>query len=240
MKRWKYLLIYLSGWAFRIFGTLMFSTCRVSVFGREIEERYFEQNPGKSLLYAGWHSRVIFGVYFYRNTPFVGMASTSDDGEIAAQGAKRFGWKVVRGSSTRRGGQALREMVAMINKGYRGGLVVDAPKGPAHVSKLGIIYLARLSGNPLLPTSWSADRYWRLGSWDRTIIPKPFSRVVFLFSDYLIQVPSDAGREECEKHRQELDSVLNTLMYQTDHYFATPGITDPHQIEVPDPVPVPF
>jgi lysophospholipid acyltransferase (LPLAT)-like uncharacterized protein len=231
MKRWKYLLIYLSGW----FGTLMFSTCRVSVFGREIEERYFEQNPGKSLLYAGWHSRVIFGVYFYRNTPFVGMASTSDDGEIAAQGAKRFGWKVVRGSSTRRGGQALREMVAMINKGYRGGLVVDAPKGPAHVSKLGIIYLARL-----LPTSWSANRYWRLGSWDRTIIPKPFSRVVFLFSDYLIQVPSDAGREECEKHRQELDSVLNTLMYQTDHYFANPGITDPRQIEVPDPVPIPF
>jgi lysophospholipid acyltransferase (LPLAT)-like uncharacterized protein len=131
-------------------------------------------------------------------------------------------------------------MVAMINKGYRGGLVVDAPKGPAHVSKLGIIYLARLSGIPLLPIMWSADRYWRLGSWDRTIIPKPFSRIVFLFYDYLIQVPSDADREECEKHRQELDRVLNKLMYQTDHYFATPGITDPRQIEVPDPVPVPF
>ncbi|MGD8521486.1 MAG: lysophospholipid acyltransferase family protein [Desulfobacterales bacterium] len=240
MKRWKYLLIYLSGWAFRIFGTLMFSTCRVSMFGSEIEESYFEQNPGKSLLYAGWHSRVIFGVYYYRNIPFVGMASTSDDGEIAAQGAKRFGWRVVRGSSSRRGGQALREMVSLINKGYRGGLVVDAPRGPAHVSKLGIIYLARLAGIPLLAAMWSADRYWRLGSWDRTIIPKPFSRIVVLFSDYLIQVPSDAGREECEKHRQELDDVLNKMMYQTDNFFTTPGITDPRQIKVPDPVPIPF
>ena len=158
MKRWKYLLIYLSGWALRIFGTILFSTCRVGVFGREIEERYLEQHPGKSLLCPGWHSRVIFGVYFFRNASFVGMASTSDDGEIAAQGAKRFGWKVVRGSSTRRGGQALREMTALINKGYWGGLVVDAPTGPAHVSKLGIIYLARISGVPLLPMMWSADR----------------------------------------------------------------------------------
>lgn len=240
MKRWKYSLIYLFGWAFRIFGTLLLSTCRVSVFGREIEERYLTQHPGKSLLCPTWHSRVIFGVYFYRKMRMVGMASTSDDGEIAAQGAKRFGWKVVRGSSTRRGGQALREMAALINKGYWGGLVVDAPRGPAHVSKLGIIYLARISGIPLLPMMWSADRYWRLGSWDRTIIPKPFSRIVFLYSDDLIQVPADADRAECEKYRQELDDVLNKMMFQTDNFFNTPGISDPREIEVPDPIPVPF
>ena len=240
MKLWKYLLICMLGWALRIFGTILLSTCRVHIFGREIEKKYFEEYPDQSLIYASWHRGVIYSVFFYRNRPFVGMASTSDDGEIAAQGAKRFGWKVVRGSSTRRGSQALREMISMTKKGYRAGIVVDAPRGPAHVSKPGVIILAKMSGLPLLTGIWSADRYWRVGSWDQTIIPKPFSRIVALYSDALITVPPDANREECENYRQQLDQQLNKMMYQTDHFFTTPGITDPRQIEVPDPVPVPF
>ncbi|MBW2412203.1 MAG: lysophospholipid acyltransferase family protein [Deltaproteobacteria bacterium] len=240
MKPWKFLLIYVLSWLFRIFGTIILSTCHVRVFGREIEKKYFEDNPGKSLLYASWHRGVIYSVFFYRNARFVGMASTSDDGEIAAQGARRFGWKIVRGSSTRRGSQALREMISMTQKGYRAGLVVDAPRGPAHLSKPGVIVLAKMSGIPLLTGIWSADRYWRVNSWDRTIIPKPFARIVGLYSESLIKVPPDASREECEQYRQQLDNTLNKLMYQTDHFFTTPGITDPRQIKVPDPVPRPF
>ena len=240
MKPWKFLLIYVLSWAFRIFGTIILSTCHVRVFGREIEKKYFKDNPGKSLLYASWHRGVMFGVFLYRNTRFVGMASTSDDGEIAAQGAKRFGWKIVRGSSTRRGSQALREMISLTKKGYRAGLVVDAPRGPAHISKPGVVVLAKKSGIPLLTGIWSADRYWRVNSWDRTIIPKPFARIAVLYADSLIKVPPDASREECEEYRQHLDNTLNKLMYQTDHFFTTPGVTDPRQIEVPDPVPRPF
>jgi lysophospholipid acyltransferase (LPLAT)-like uncharacterized protein len=240
MKLWKYLLICVLGWALRIFGTILLSTCRVYIFGKEIEKKYFEENPDQSLIYASWHRGVIYSVFYYRNQPFVGMASTSDDGEIAAQGAKRFGWKVVRGSSTRRGSQALREMISLTKKGYRAGIVVDAPKGPAHVSKPGVIILAKMSGLPLLSGIWSADRYWRVGSWDRTIIPKPFSRIVALYSDALIRVPENASREECEQFRQQLDQQLNKMMYQTDHFFNSPGITDPRDIEVPQPVPVPF
>ncbi len=240
MKPWKFLLIYVLSWAFRIFGTIILSTCHVRVFGREIDKKYFEDNPGKSLLYASWHRGVVYGVFLYRNTRVVGMASTSDDGEIAAQGAKRFGWKIVRGSSTRRGGQALREMISLTKKGYSAGHVVDAPRGPAHISKPGVVVLAKKSGIPLLTGIWSADRYWRVNSWDRTIIPKPFARIALLYSESLIKVPPDASREECEEYRQHLDNTLNKLMYQTDHFFTTPGVTDPRQIEVPDPVPRPF
>ncbi len=240
MRPWKFLMIYMLSWAFRILGTIIFSTCHVKVFGREIEKEYFEKHPDQKLVYCTWHRGVIYGVFFYRNTRFVGMASTSDDGEIAAQGARRFGWKVVRGSSTRRGSQALREMISLTKKGYRAGLVVDAPRGPAYVSKPGVIVLAKMSELPLLSCMWSADRCWRVNSWDRTIIPKPFSRIVFLYSNELIKVPPDASREECEQYRQQLDDSLNKMMYQTDHFFTTPGITDPRQIEVPDPVPVPF
>jgi lysophospholipid acyltransferase (LPLAT)-like uncharacterized protein len=233
MKFWKFMLSYLLGWFYRVFGTLLISTCRVRIFGREIEDTYFRDNPGKSLLYATWHRGLVFIVHFYRKSKFVVMASTSEDGEIAAQGAKRFGWKVVRGSSTRRGGQALREMVTLVEGGYHGGLVVDAPRGPPHISKSGIIFLARISGIPLLPVMWSAERYWRLGSWDRTIIPKPFSRIVLLYPDSLIAVPPNAGRKECEQCRQKLDDILNEMMFQTDHFFTTPGVSDPREIEAP-------
>ncbi len=238
MKSWRFALSYLFGWLFFIFGSLLFLTCRLKVFGKEIEDLYFKENYGKSLLYATWHRGLVFIVNFYRKSKFVVMASNSEDGEMAAQSAKRFGWKIVRGSSTRRGGQALREMLKFVKDGYYGGLVVDAPKGPAHRSKLGIIFLAQISGIPLLPVMWSANRYWRLGSWDRTIIPKPFSRIVLLYPESLIQVPSSASREDCEHYRRKLDDVLNKMMFQTDNFFTTPGISDPRQIKVPDLVSV--
>ena len=97
--------------------------------------------------------------------------------------------------------------------------MVDAPRGPAHVSKIGIIIASRMAGVPIVPMMWSADRYWRLKSWDRTIIPKPFSRIVFLYGNNLIEVPGKASREECETYRQQLDDTLNSLMEQTDNFF---------------------
>jgi len=191
---------------------------------------------------------LFFVVYWYRNQNAVSIASASEDGELAAQAAKRFGWVTARGSSSRGGRQAFREMEGYINKGYKGGLVADAPRGPRFVSKPGIIYLAKRTGVPIIPAIWSADRYWKLKSWDRTIIPKPFAlkswdrtiipkpfaRIVALFDDESIHVPSDASREACEEYRRLLDSRLNHIMYQADHFFKNPSITDPRQIEVPD------
>jgi hypothetical protein len=78
-----------------------------------------------------------------------------------------------------------------------------------------------------------------LQSWDRTIIPKAFTRIVALYADSYLLVPGDATRQECEKYRRQLDHMLNQIMYQTDHFFKTPGVTDPRQIEVPEPIPLP-
>ena len=96
---------------------------------------------------------------------------------------------------------------------------MDAPRGPAHVSKIGIVIASRMAGVPIVPVMWSADRFWRLNSWDRTIIPKPFSRIVFMYGGELIQVPRKASREECEAYRQMLDDTLNRLMERADRYF---------------------
>jgi len=239
MKLWKRAAFWAFGWTSKTVASLWLSTCRITEFGRGIEQEYLTQNPDKGLLYASWHRGLFFVIYWYRNQNVVSIASASEDGELAAQAAKRFGWITARGSSSRGGRQAYRAMEDLVNKGHKGGLVADAPRGPRFVSKLGIIYLAKRTGIPIIPVIWSADRFWQFNSWDRTIIPKPFARIVALFADDYIRVPADASREECESYRIQLDDVLNRIMYQTDHFFGDSGATDPRQIEVPEPVPMP-
>jgi lysophospholipid acyltransferase (LPLAT)-like uncharacterized protein len=239
MKRWKRALFWAFGWTAKAVASLWLGTCRITEFGREIEENYIRRNPGKGVLYASWHRGLFFVIYWYRDQQVVSIASASEDGELAAQAARRFGWITARGSSSRGGRQAYRQMEDLIQLGHRGGLVADAPRGPRFVSKLGIIYLAKRTGIPIIPVIWSANRYWRLNSWDRTIIPKPFARIVALFGDQSIRVPEDASRETCEKYREQLDAALNYIMYQADHFFEAPGTDDPRQIDVPDPIPLP-
>lgn len=238
MTTWNYVLCWLFGWAGKIAATLLFLTCRVEVFGREIETDYLSAHKNKGLLYASWHRGLIYFVYFYRYLKFVVMASASKDGELAAQATRRFGWIPVRGSSTQRGSEALQEMHALLGKGHRGGLVVDAPTGPPCISKIGIIVLAKRTGLPIVPVMWNADQSWRISSWDRSIIPKPFSKIVFLYGDRLLYIPEDASREECEAYRTELDERLRHLMYQTDHFFDRTEIADPRKIAVPVPAPL--
>jgi lysophospholipid acyltransferase (LPLAT)-like uncharacterized protein len=232
----RYAIAYAFGWFSKVISTLLFSTCRIKVFGQEIESKYLEENQGRGLLYASWHRGLFFFIYLYRNLKFVVMASASKDGELAAQATKRHGWVVVRGSSSYRGSQALREMLPLFKKGHRGGLVVDAPQGPPYISKIGIVALARRTRLPIIPVMWSADRCWRLKSWDRTIIPKPFSRIVVLYADDFITVPADATKEECEGFRQKLDATLNRMMYQTDSFLKSNQFGDPRQIKVPEPL----
>ena len=237
MKIFNHFVFYAFGWAAKALASLLFMTCQVSVFGREIEEQYLIKHPGKGLLYASWHRGIFYFVYFYRNLKFVVMASASKDGELAAQAAKRFGWIPVRGSSSRRGSKALLEMQELFENGHSGGIVVDAPTGPTYISKIGIIVLAKRTGLPLVPVIWNVDRCWRLKSWDRSIIPKPFSKIIFIYGDRFLRVPFDASREECENYRKELDDVLHGMMYQADHFFNFPEINDPRMIKVPVPIP---
>jgi len=239
MKLWKRAAFYGFGWAAKVIASMWLGTCRITEFGREIEDRCSEEHPGRGSLYASWHRGLFYVIYWFRNQNVVSIASASEDGELAAQAARRFGWITARGSSSRGGRQAFREMEALVRRGYKGGLVADAPQGPRFVSKLGIIYLAKRTGLPIIPVIWSADRCWTLKSWDRTIIPKPFARIVALFADTPILVPKDASRETCKRYQLQLDQQLNRIMYQTDHFFKTPGITDPRNIDVPHPVPLP-
>ncbi|MFZ4438664.1 MAG: lysophospholipid acyltransferase family protein [Syntrophales bacterium] len=219
---------------------LLFFTCKKQIFGQDVWDDQMRKNGCKALG-AGWHRGIIYIIFHFRNIGGAIMTSRSTDGELGAQLIKRFGYTSPRGSNTTGGREALDEFVSSVNSGKPGGLAVDAPKGPPYVSKHGIIAAASRTGAVICPFSWYAEPNIRIGSWDRTMIPKPFCRLVAVFDREPILVPLDAGYERQEELRQELDNRLNRLTYQTDHWFALCGqYSDPRDIPVPEPVPLPY
>src|SRR5690242_20619975 len=136
------------------------------------------------------------------------MVSASRDGDIIAATIERFGLRAVRGSSGRGGGDALCAMrEALRDAPVSAGIIVDGPKGPALVAKAGAIVLARDSGLPVVPGTWWCRPIVRARSWDGTIVPMPFSRIVFAFEPAL-HVPADADDAQLERLREELTRRL--------------------------------
>ena len=180
--------------AFWLLAQAWFRTFRVTYIGREQEDQFLRR--GEPVALVSWHQGLLYFPYHFRNRNGVAMVSHSKDGEVIAQILKRFGLQSARGSSSRGGRRALDTMVAMV-KASRccAGLVADGPKGPFGVAKMGIIVLGKETGLPLIPVMWWAERKIMLRNWDRTIVPMPFTRLVFLY-DAPVWVPSEATAGE--------------------------------------------
>ncbi len=138
---------------------------------------------GVPILFALWHGRMFLSIQAHRREGIVTMASQSRDGEIIAGWLERNGYVVVRGSTTRGGSQALREIVRHVRSGRNAALTVDGPKGPARVVAPGVVQLARLTGAWILPITSSSSRPRFLRSWDRYLLPGPFSRNVVAYGE---------------------------------------------------------
>ncbi len=187
---------------------LVFSYRLVGVEGLESEKDAVKKSGGKGI-YCSWHQRLVYHPYFLSKRGITVMVSQSRDGEFAARFINAFGLGDVRGSSTRGGMGALIKLTQKLRKREAsGGMVVDGPLGPARVAKMGAVMLAKKSKAPLIPITWGADKCWVLNSWDRFIIPKPFSKIVYSLGEPL-WVPEDADEEELEKCRKLLEDRLN-------------------------------
>jgi len=138
---------------------------------------------GVPILFTLWHGQMLLSIQAHRHEGIVTMASRSKDGEIIALWLERNGYAVVRGSTTRGGGQALREMVRHVRSGRHAALTVDGPTGPARVVQPGIVQLARLTGGWILPITSSSAKPRFLASWDRYLLPLPFSRNVVAYGE---------------------------------------------------------
>jgi len=193
-----------------------FKTLRVTYVNGPWEKEQRKKGP---MFYAIWHRGVLYAIYFWRFRRGWLLASASKDGEWAAGLIKRAGNIPIRGSSSRGGRQAIVQMVDALKGGMSGGLIPDAPKGPARVSKPGALVVAQRSGVPVIPTAFAAERAWRLKSWDRTIIPKPFSRFVVKFGEPFSVDPGLEG-EAFDKRLAEFDAAMNRLTDDVDTYFG--------------------
>lgn len=203
------LLIRLADYAFYVLIFLIGKTIRFEKIGWEHYEASKEN--GKTPILAFWHNRIFTATYYFRNRGIVVMSSYSFDGEYVARFIQRFGFGVVRGSSTRGGIGALIEMIKLMRKNFPMGFSVDGPKGPKYVVKSGACLLAKKTGNPIVPFNIEVEKYWEVKNWDRLQIPKPFTRARVQIAEP-IYVPHDASDEDIEKSRAHLQIILDELV----------------------------
>lgn len=178
----------------------------------EIRER-----KGK-VLYALWHGRMLMLVYTHRRQKNQVLSSRHRDGEIIARILKNLGFGTVRGSTTHGGYEAILQMANKVKEGYDIAITPDGPKGPAFQIQPGAVVIAQKSGVPIIPITNSAQRKWILKSWDRFIIPKPFSKAV-IFIGKPIYVPAELSPEDMDLKSRELEESLNLLTEKADSYF---------------------
>jgi lysophospholipid acyltransferase (LPLAT)-like uncharacterized protein len=216
---WKFRLLLAAGpRLFYLLAHAIYRTCRITVIGKENEDQFLRQ--GKPTLFVSWHQGLLYYAYHFRNRDGLVMVSRSKDGEIIARLLKLFGFQSARGSSSRGGKEALEVMIETINRTRcSGGITADAPRGPFGVAKFGIIKLAKETGLPLIPVMWWADRKIMFNSWDKTLLPMPFSRIIF-FYDPPVLVPPEASRERMEEIRAELTDRLNEMHRRVQEYFV--------------------
>ena len=174
-----------------------------------LEHLQFEGN-GKRPIMAFWHGRVLTATYYFRRRGIVVMISENFDGEWIARIIEQFGFRTSRGSTTRGGQRALLRLKREMDRGLPSGFAVDGPRGPARQAQPGAIWLAKLTGNPVVPFHMEASRYWTLKSWDRTQIPKPFATVA-LAVGAPIEVPHEADETVLEAKRVEVEQSLLEL-----------------------------
>ncbi|MGH9948724.1 MAG: lysophospholipid acyltransferase family protein [Pyrinomonadaceae bacterium] len=198
-----------SGMAFYLVTRIIGATMRFETIGGEFSEQVRE--AGKLPIYTFWHDRIVSSTYYFRDKDIIVLSSQSYDSEFTARCIQRFGFGIVKGSSSRGAVAGLVGLIRMMKKGFPSAFTVDGPKGPRYEAKAGPLMLAKKTGNPVLPFVIECRRFWRLGSWDKLQIPKPFTPAAVIFAEP-IYVDAKADGDEIETKRLELQKALDELV----------------------------
>jgi len=177
---------------------------------RSLGENVFpDRGVNEHYLFAFWHENILVPCHAFARKDTLVLISQHADGEMIAQVCKHMGWGTVRGSSTRGGIKAMREMMRATSD-FHIAVMPDGPRGPRRHVELGLIYLAAKSGKPIVLLGVGHDRPWRLQTWDRFVVPRPFSKAIVLASEP-IHIPADASKAELETYRQQVETALSDL-----------------------------
>jgi lysophospholipid acyltransferase (LPLAT)-like uncharacterized protein len=189
---------------------LIGALCRTLTWKVEGAEHYDRViAAGQQPIMAFWHGRILPATYYFRNRNIVVITSQNFDGEWIARIIQRFGYGTARGSTSRGGARALVQMRRDLAAGRPVAFTVDGPRGPARVAQPGAAFLAGATGQPILPFHIEASCDWTMGSWDRTSVPKPFSRLAVVIGEPMYVAGTDDA--VVESARTELGRALESL-----------------------------
>ena len=178
---------------------------------RDMLEKY---NNAKTL-FAIYHSRLVYLIYFGRNWNVTAMISKSRDGDMIADTASRLRLYAMRGSSSKNGKLAMNQVVDVLNNNYKVAITIDGPRGPVGQVKPGVIRIAQLSGAPIIPVGFSCTKGMFFPSWDRFLVPYPNSKGNFRCGEPLF-IPPNISEEEFESYRLQLENTLKELNKKSD------------------------
>ncbi len=180
----------------------------------------FPKDPGEPVLMSLWHETLLMSMWHHRNRNIHVLISHSHDGELIATVARALGYISARGSSTRGGMEGARRMASALKAGERGAITPDGPRGPRRELHEGVLAIARLAGRPILPFGFCAEHQWRLKTWDRFIIAKPFSRAVFVYGD---PIPVPRVRDDDAKYLAQIQEEMDRVTEIAEHYYEKDG-----------------
>ena len=212
----KRFLPWVARWVAPTLVRLYFTTIRIHDDPAIRPGRYRPRVQG---LYIFWHDQQLAAMWHYRRRGACALISRHRDGEYIARVAQSLGIRTVRGSSTRGGSAALKELVDLARAGWAVALTPDGPRGPRHRVKPGILYLAQRTGLPIRGLAIGFSSFWTLRTWDRFRVPKPFSRGYCMWSDP-VSVPPDFDEEARCALALGLEDALNTLCAEADRRAA--------------------
>jgi hypothetical protein len=199
---------------------LLVRTLRVQHRGREHPEGCWAQ--GERIIVTFWHGQLLMMPFVYPGRPAAILISQHRDGEYIARMAASLGFQVVRGSATRGGARAFRELMTALRGASNVALTPDGPKGPRRQVKSGVVELARRSGMPIVPVAFAAARARTLRrSWDQFFIPAPGSPAAYVWGEP-IRVPANTDRRELLKYQERLAEELDALTAKAEAACASP------------------
>lgn len=208
-------------------------------------QRYLERNfdprihqPNKYII-AFWHENMLLAAHHFAMPEISVLISTHSDGQLIAEIIERLGFRTVRGSSTRGGTEAMRQMLRLSRESIIA-ISPDGPRGPRRQVQPGLVYLAGKTGLPIAPMGVAYNKLWRANSWDQFAIPKPFSKGYLVWGP-AIHVPRNVTMETLEPHRLFVEQSINAACAvaenwaETGHYDPTTYVA-PHVAQASRPV----
>ena len=189
--------------------------CTVRVSGPRPRKRPPLPDGAQHGVYAIWHHSLLLAVYRHRNQGALALISQHRDGEYIARVAQELGFEPVRGSTTRGGARAVIELRRKLREGREVAITTDGPRGPRQQVQMGALFLAQVTGLPVVPYIIGLQSFWQMPSWDRFRIPKPFSRAVTRFGQPIV-IPKDLSAKDLARCRQQLQHAMCALQDQLD------------------------